>query len=146
MTDGTPKRIRLSRAKGWRMPEGAIKVDRSTPFGNPWKCGAPGVVRVPFFDTGGALHELDIELASGISDATAVAAFRFWLGQNILTALPGLVVDRDGTATPPVAAGFTHMRQRILDRLPDIRGHDLACWCALDAACHADVLLELANG
>lgn len=26
-----------------------------------------------------------------------------------------------------------------------LRGRDLACWCALDAPCHADVLLELAN-
>ena len=24
-------------------------------------------------------------------------------------------------------------------------GKDLACWCPLDAPCHADVLLELAN-
>jgi hypothetical protein len=29
--------------------------------------------------------------------------------------------------------------------LKEIRGHDLACWCALDAPCHADVLLEIAN-
>lgn len=29
--------------------------------------------------------------------------------------------------------------------LPQLRGRDLACWCALDAPCHADVLLELAN-
>jgi hypothetical protein len=27
-----------------------------------------------------------------------------------------------------------------------LRGRDLACWCALDQPCHADVLLELANG
>lgn len=26
-----------------------------------------------------------------------------------------------------------------------LAGHDLACWCPLDDACHADVLLELAN-
>lgn len=26
-----------------------------------------------------------------------------------------------------------------------LRGKDLACWCPLDAPCHADVLLELAN-
>jgi len=26
-----------------------------------------------------------------------------------------------------------------------LRGQDLACWCAPDAACHADVLIELAN-
>jgi len=27
-----------------------------------------------------------------------------------------------------------------------LRGKNLACWCALDAPCHADVLLEIANG
>jgi hypothetical protein len=27
----------------------------------------------------------------------------------------------------------------------EIRGKDLVCWCRLDAMCHADVLLELAN-
>lgn len=27
-----------------------------------------------------------------------------------------------------------------------LRGKNLACWCALDAPCHADALLELANG
>ena len=29
--------------------------------------------------------------------------------------------------------------------LSPLRGKNLACWCALDAPCHADVLLELAN-
>ena len=29
--------------------------------------------------------------------------------------------------------------------LPDLRGKNLACFCALDQPCHADVLLELAN-
>jgi hypothetical protein len=28
----------------------------------------------------------------------------------------------------------------------ELRGKDLACWCRLDQPCHADVLLELANG
>ena len=34
------------------------------------------------------------------------------------------------------------------DDLPfdELRGKDLACWCPLDQPCHADVLLELANG
>ena len=26
-----------------------------------------------------------------------------------------------------------------------LRGKDLACWCALDEPCHADVLLRIAN-
>jgi hypothetical protein len=28
----------------------------------------------------------------------------------------------------------------------ELRGRDLACYCPLDAPCHADVLLEVANG
>jgi hypothetical protein len=32
----TPRRIQLSRAKGWRMPENTVKVDRSTRWGNPF--------------------------------------------------------------------------------------------------------------
>ena len=28
----------------------------------------------------------------------------------------------------------------------ELRGRDLACWCSPDGPCHADVLLELANG
>ncbi len=34
-------------------------------------------------------------------------------------------------------------RQSIRDEL---RGKNLACWCPLDQPCHADVLLEIANG
>jgi Domain of unknown function (DUF4326) len=33
----------------------------------------------------------------------------------------------------------------LLARLPELRGKDLMCWCALGEACHADVLLELAK-
>ncbi|MFN3473525.1 MAG: DUF4326 domain-containing protein [Blastomonas sp.] len=29
--------------------------------------------------------------------------------------------------------------------MEELRGKNLACWCPLDAPCHADVLLELAN-
>lgn len=36
-------------------------------------------------------------------------------------------------------------RQEILRRLPELRGHDLACWCSGYTPCHADALLELAN-
>lgn len=28
----------------------------------------------------------------------------------------------------------------------ELGGKDLMCWCRIDQACHADVLLELANG
>lgn len=32
-----PERIKLSRAKGWKMPPNTVKVDRSTRYGNPFK-------------------------------------------------------------------------------------------------------------
>ena len=41
-------------------------------------------------------------------------------------------------------AGYPR-RAELLRRLPELRGKDLACFCALDKPCHADVLLELAN-
>ena len=34
-------------------------------------------------------------------------------------------------------------RSFALKALDELRGNNLACWCALDAPCHADVLLEL---
>jgi hypothetical protein len=33
----------------------------------------------------------------------------------------------------------------MVERLPELIGKNLACWCALTAPCHADVLLTLAK-
>lgn len=38
---------------------------------------------------------------------------------------------------------FTQRQAREL--VSPLRGKNLACWCALDKPCHADVLLEWAN-
>lgn len=57
-------------------------------------------------------------------EQTAVRWYREWLN--------GEPVDLD--ARPP-----SHERIALL------RGKNLACFCALDQPCHADVLLELAN-
>ncbi len=43
----------------------------------------------------------------------------------------GELLGKDGTA--------------LLDRLHELRGRDLACWCDLQQPCHADVLLHFAN-
>lgn len=37
----SPKRIQLSRQKGYRKPEGAIVVARPSKWGNPFKAGRP---------------------------------------------------------------------------------------------------------
>lgn len=33
----------------------------------------------------------------------------------------------------------------LIDRIHELAGRDLACWCAPGQACHADVLLHYAN-
>ncbi|MCP5036571.1 MAG: DUF4326 domain-containing protein, partial [Rhodobacteraceae bacterium] len=35
--------------------------------------------------------------------------------------------------------------EKINSDIDQLKGKNLACWCPLDAPCHADVLLELAN-
>lgn len=37
-------------------------------------------------------------------------------------------------------------RDTIMGSIAELRGKNLACWCKPGAPCHADVLLELANG
>ena len=37
-------------------------------------------------------------------------------------------------------------RAFFMDKVKTLRGKNLACWCGLDQPCHADVLLEIANG
>ena len=40
---------------------------------------------------------------------------------------------------------MTQSLDKIIERAGPEMGESLACFCPLDAPCHADVLLELAN-
>lgn len=117
-----PVRIQLRRTKGWRMPPNTVKVTRglgrSGRFGNPF---------VPL--------ERDEPTVRA-----CVAAYR-----KLLTACEGDVMQM-GTGSPGRGAFLVVYRRNVLDALPELRGKNLACWCPLDKPCHADVLLELANG
>lgn len=61
------------------------------------------------------------------------------------------VVGVDGTAAECVekfAKDIFHINGRVDFEVEDVatlRGKNLACWCNLDAPCHADTLLALAN-
>ena len=100
-----PQRIQLRRTKGWRKPEGAVVVTRSTRFGNPFTEG---------------------------DRATVVAQYRQWVTDPNAQPIQG----KSRTFRPPTA-----------DDIASLRGKDLACYCPLDGQpCHADFLLELANG
>ncbi len=123
-----PQRIQRRRERGWRMPEGAIYVGRPTVFGNPWGIGADGLVLGP-----GMFFSADPDMTRPM----IVAMYADWLelGELAPVLMCGVKYTR-----------LIDQRRAIFDALPDLRGHDLACWCPLDQPCHADVLLELANG
>jgi len=113
-----PRRIQRSRAKGWRMPAGAVYVGRPTLWGNPFTIASA-------IETGFARDE---EKARGF----VVDCYRDWLTER------GARTWWDGKEAAA-------RRAAILDNLHQLRGHDLVCWCPLDCPCHAAVLLELAN-
>lgn len=111
-----PRRIQLSRRKGWRKPEGAVVVARPTKWGNPFVVGTHG-------------------------DAEAcVTRYRRLLGAD----WGGSFIDMLTQPAPAYAiqaAAADHVR----DHLPELRGRDLCCWCPPGSPCHGDVLLEMAN-
>jgi Domain of unknown function (DUF4326) len=51
----------------------------------------------------------------------------------------------EGRYPPLVARHLISRRHFVLKSLSELRGMNLACWCAPSEACHADLLLELAN-
>jgi Domain of unknown function (DUF4326) len=55
-------------------------------------------------------------------------------------------IGRDGTRAEVIAMYERWLRARpdLTAALPELRGRDLACWCAPEP-CHGDVLLRLAN-
>lgn len=53
--------------------------------------------------------------------------------------------DRDAARAVAMFRELLESDQRARARVAELAGRDLACWCRLDQACHADVLLEIAN-
>jgi len=125
MTDA-PRRIQRSRAQGWRLPPNTITVSRPGPWGNPW-----AVWRQPWGDepgwyaSAGGCHDGPHETREAATLA-AIRQFRCDL----------LDPRQDYARRTPM----------VIDAVKTLRGKNLACWCALDQPCHADVLLEVANG
>ena len=139
-----PCRIRLFRTKGSRMPANAVKVDRSAFWGNPWM--PPGIL-VAKREGKRIDYLLPIaETGDGIDAAEAVSLYRLWLTRGII--IPGPVWPSPLTEEEDrgLRDHLTGKRGLILANIHELKGRDLACWCAAGCPCHADVLLELANG
>ena len=116
------KRIQRKRDKGWQMPPNTIYVGRPTRWGNPFRVDQYG--------------------------SEAVMLHRRWMMGKIpedeLAKLNDAQVFGPGD---PIAfhksGGLAALRHSLHPH--ELRGKDLACWCAEGQPCHADILLELAN-
>ena len=109
------KRIQRKRTAGWKMPRGTVYVGRPSPLGNPFKAGI-------HYD-----HQHAVDLFQ-------LCVRRF--------PIQGHDINRWHDAGGSVAALIGIASGTLLQGL---RGKNLACWCALDQPCHAEILLKMAN-
>ncbi|MCP2265546.1 DUF4326 domain-containing protein [Promicromonospora thailandica] len=126
-----PDRIQLRRTKGWRKPEGAVVVARPSKWGNPFR---PVRCDRRLHDDG--YSELVGPHWHVVADDQHVLALR-WKTRG--EALANAVRCYRLRVTNPKSYAWEEIRA-------ELAGRDLACWCPLDQPCHADVLLEIANG
>lgn len=120
----SPQRIRKQH-DDWVMPEGAVYVGPDS----KWACP------ILFSEVGGQYPSLnDQQLATGIVRDFEVLTRRGSMSFPNWRFLGG----RRGPVSwtyPPVS-----------EIVAELGGKDLVCWCEPELSCHADVLLELANG
>lgn len=126
-----PQRIQRKRTKGWRLPEGAVIVDRTTRWGNPFwvynghtTCGPPWHVAR--------------ETWGRIPKAACTAGY-------VTSSFPQGAADAVALYEDLMKVRARAEGQRLREWLAPLVGKDLVCWCPLDQPCHADVLLRIAN-
>lgn len=149
-----PERIQLKRTKGWRKPECAVVVSRPSKWGNPFGYRTyTGLARVPAavgegdweyegrISADGARH--DYHHADGhVTICTVRYMTRAEIVETYRRALTGDPTPAMRSASP--SGRFLCVTADEVRR--ELAGKDLACWCPPGEPCHADVLLEVANG
>ncbi len=121
MAKAKPQRMQVSRKAGFNLQEASMALN-----GLPAKLVTrPGPWGNPFsIDEVAKAYGLDRSAAQ----AKAVAMAGEWLR---------------GTLDAKLSPGLPPSRETIR---AELAGHNLACWCRPGTPCHADVLIELANG
>jgi Domain of unknown function (DUF4326) len=116
-----PQRMQLSRRAGFSL-QAASKALNGLPAK---RITRPGLWGNPFtIEETAAKYGLDADAAQ----AKAVALSGDWLRGNL---------------DPKLSPGDPPSLRLIRSEL---HGHNLACWCRPGTPCHADVLIEIANG
>lgn len=126
------ERIQRKRTKGWRKPEGAVYVGRGSRYGNPFR------IYKGHTSVGPMWH----------------VAVNTWGHIAAEECIHGYVTSSNPLKPNAVVILYRNMLEvrhmddpdRLREWLSPLVGRDLMCWCPLERPCHADVLLEIANG
>jgi hypothetical protein len=130
----------MTRHRPWREDHpDAVIVDRRSQWGNPFVVGVAPAERTVGFDW---------NVPPEVSTSTGRSRPREQSAGGAQGAVVQWVANRD-QAVECFGSWLEHQRHRdaaaFAAYLAPLVGRDLACWCPLDLACHADVLLELAR-
>lgn len=123
------------------MPDGAVYVGRPTKWGNPFRIGDRYASRTHFHNRPQPFHE-GMRLPGVYEHPIDPWGWPAWT-EEVQT-----IMDAE-TATRLFREYITYENDGLYSTasiLYQLRNRDLACWCPLDEPCHADVLLEFANG
>jgi hypothetical protein len=125
-------------AKDWRKPEGAVYVGRPGTYGNPFRIyGGHSTV--------GPMWHVAVNTWKHIPADECIYAYVTSSEPLGSEAAVGLYRDM-------LAVRQREEPDRFREWLAPLVGRDLMCWCPIEDAdgnripCHADVLLEIANG
>ena len=139
---GEPQRIQRKRTKGWKMPPNTVSVTRPGKWGNPFDFRSSDCCWL-------ALSYGCRGDRPGRQEAS-VKAFREWV--TPLAKDQKMVRYERGVRFGSEEKNFQIGPRFIVGPPPtceeiraELKGKNLACFCEIGAACHADVLLEIAN-
>lgn len=128
-----PQRIQLSRKKHFRLQQysfhfnglPAKKCDRSTKYGNPFRLTPDGFIQAYSMNRNILDPWIMWSATGGFETKDILELYEKWLDGEFLQSHGWLPIRPD---------------------INQVRNHNLACWCSLDADCHVDVILEKLYG
>ena len=137
-----PVRLQLSRAKGFNLQDTsretngleAVNVARPTVYGNPFTIGEPSG---HLFNDGGD----PTPMIATLTREMVISLYNDLVRGFISPEMHPFGHRWMERIRKHMGGGFAHP----MDAVRGLRGKNLACWCAPDALCHADILIEIAN-
>lgn len=129
-------RVQRKRTKGYRMPKGVVYVGRGSRWGNPFKLEGDMI----YVDAGHRRKILSRWVYYGNQNPKYDGGG--FKSEDVVKLFRDLLMDLNShEVEPEIRDRLKYMR----DRIRDLQGKKIACWCKVGDCCHGDVLIELSN-